>query len=166
MRPEAGTDLGSARQEGENKAERESAVTPVAGDRPPIMARLPVEIATAEQSPVRLNLIAVVRADAPHITGLIIDMTRSKAVSSVQLRALGTMREHATELGIALCVAAPTEGVRRLLHLADITERTPVFPSIGAAIGATCPSFQDPRPTGRRAQYQINLTTPGRRRSW
>jgi anti-anti-sigma regulatory factor len=99
---------------------------PVAGDRSPIMARISIEITMAEHSPVRLHLIAAIRADAPHITGLIIDMTRINAVSSVQLRALGTMREHAAELGIALCVATPTESVRRLLQLADITERTRV----------------------------------------
>jgi len=90
---------------------------------------------------VRLDLIAVVRVGAPHLTGLIIDMTRADAVSSAQLRALGTMREHAARLGIGLCVAAPTEGVRRLLHLADLAQRTPVFPSVGAALGASCPPF-------------------------
>lgn len=95
----------------------------------------------AEQAPVRLNLIAVVRADAPHLTGLIIDMTRATAISSAQLRAPGTMREHAAEPGIALRMAAPTESVRRLLHLADLAERTPVFPSIGAALGASRPPF-------------------------
>ena len=122
-------------------------MTAVAADRKPFTARLPIEIDTAGQAaPVRLNLIAVVHADAPHVTGLIIDMTRVEAVRAVQLRALRTMREHADELGIALCVAAPLESVRRLLYLADITERTPVFPSISAALGACSQPAGTPEP--------------------
>ena len=111
-------------------------MTAVAAERKPFTARLPIEIDTAGHELVRLNLIAVVHADAPHVTGLIIDMTSIEFVRAVQLRALRTMREHADELGIALCVAAPLESVRRMLYLADITERTPVFPSISAALTA------------------------------
>jgi len=126
-------------------------MTAVAAARKPFTARMPIEIDAAGQSaPVRLDLIAVVHADAPHITGLIIDMTRVEAVRAVQLRALRTMRAHADELGIALCVAAPLESVRRLLFLADITERTPVFPSISAALGACTQPVEipEPRPEG------------------
>jgi anti-anti-sigma regulatory factor len=113
-------------------------MTVTIADRHPITARIPIEIDTAEQAGVPLDLIAVVQVDAHHITGLIIDMTRAHVVGSAQLRALRTMREHARDLGIALCVAAPQESVRRLIRLADIAERTPVFPSISAALGA-CP---------------------------
>ncbi len=105
-------------------------------DRLPITARLPIEIDTAEHARVRLELIVVAQANAHHINGLIIDMTHVRVVGSAQLWAMRTMREHARELGIDLCVAAPLESVRRLLHLADITGRTPVFPSIDAALGA------------------------------
>jgi anti-anti-sigma regulatory factor len=142
-------------------------MTAVATDRKPFTARLPIEIDTAGQAtPVRLNLIAVVHADAPHVTGLIIDMTRVEVVRAVQLRALRTMREHADELGIALCVAAPLESVRRLLHLADIAERTPVFPSISAALGACAQPTETPdsRP-GERARRPVNLGTPDRTHS-
>jgi len=132
--------------------------------RKPFTARLPIEIDAAGQAaPVRLNLIAVVHADAPHVTGLIIDLTRIEVVRAVQLRALRTMREHADELGITLCVAAPLESVRRLLYLADITERTPVFPSISAALGACSQPTETPEPRpdggGRRP---VNPGTPDR----
>jgi anti-anti-sigma regulatory factor len=141
-------------------------MTAIAADRKPFTARLPIEIDTAGHAPVRLNLIAVVHADAPHVTGLIIDMTRVEFVRAVQLRALRTMREHAHELGIALCVAAPLESVRRLLHLADITERTPVFPSISAALGACSQLTEFPEPQldggGRRL---VNPGTPDRTHS-
>jgi anti-anti-sigma regulatory factor len=119
-------------------------------ERRPITARLPVDIDTMdtdELARVRLDLIAVVHVDAHHVTGLIIDLTRTRVVGSAQLRALRTMHEHACDLGIALCVAAPIESVRRLIYLADITERTPVFPSVGDALGACFPLSQafDPR---------------------
>jgi anti-anti-sigma regulatory factor len=121
-------------------------MTAVAQARRPFTARLPIEIDADGRTPVRLNLIAVVHADAPHVTGLIVDMTHVEVVRAVQLRALRTMREHADELGIALCVAAPFESVRRLLYLADIAEHTPVFPSISAALGACSQPAETPGP--------------------
>jgi anti-anti-sigma regulatory factor len=141
-------------------------MTAVAVARKPFTARLPIEIDAAGQAaPVRLDLIAVVHADAPHITGLIIDMTRVEAVRAVQLRALRTMRAHAEELGIALCVAAPLESVRRLLYLADITERTPVFSSISAALGACSEPVETPDPRPALGGRRVIPGTPDRTHS-
>jgi anti-anti-sigma regulatory factor len=136
-------------------------MTVVAADRRPIAARLPVEINTAEHANVRLDLIAVVHAEAHHVTGLIVDLTRAQAVDSAQLRALRTIDGHACDLGIALCVAAPRASVRRLLRLTDIAERTPVFPSLSAALGACSPPSQpsEPRPGGRARQPIATDTT-------
>jgi anti-anti-sigma regulatory factor len=104
--------------------------------RQPVTARMSIEIPVAEEVCVRLELVAVLHAPASHISGLVIDLTHTEIVDSAGLCALRALRDHARELGIALCVATPGESVRRLLHLADITGRTPVFASMSAAVNA------------------------------
>ena len=75
----------------------------------------------------------MLHASAPHINGLVIDMTRTNIIDSSGLQALRTVKVHADDLRVALCVAAPHQDVRRLLRLTDIARRIPVFPSAGAA---------------------------------
>jgi anti-anti-sigma factor len=135
--------------------------------RQPAIARVPIDIAVADELRVRLELVAVADPHAPHISGLIIDMTHMNIVDSAGLRALQAVRDHASELGIALCVAAPGESVRRLLHLTDLTGRTPVYTSISAAVSACSPPVDTPgfRPD-RWADDPIEPDTHDRSHSW
>jgi anti-sigma B factor antagonist len=118
----------------------------VATERQPVTARLPVRVDKANEARVRLDLLAVLHASALHMSGLVLDMTRTTSIDSSGLRALRTVHGHADELGVEVCVAAPHDDVRRLLRLADIAGRIPVFTSVGAALTAWSPTPETPGP--------------------
>jgi anti-anti-sigma factor len=107
---------------------------PVTIERQPVAIRLPVRVDNANEARVRLDLLAILHAIAPHVSGLVLDMTRTSVIDSSGLRALRTVQGHADELEVAFCLAAPREDVRRLLRLADIAGRIPVFANVGAAL--------------------------------
>jgi len=107
---------------------------PMTVERQPVAIRLPMRVDNANEARVRLDLLAILHAIAPHVSGLVLDMTHTSVIDSAGLRALRTVQGHADELEVALCVAAPREDVRRLLRLADIAGRIPVFASVGAAL--------------------------------
>lgn len=102
----------------------------------PLTAALPRELDAANEARVRLDLLAMLDACAPHISGLIIDMTNTRFIDSSGLRAILTVRARAAELDAALCIAAPSPEVRRFLSLVDITGRIPVFDSVDDALTA------------------------------
>lgn len=101
-----------------------------------LTARLPREVDAANEARVRLDLLGMFDAYAPHVSGLIVDMTGTRFIDSAGLRALLVVRARAAELGAALWIAAPSQEVRRFLSLVDIAGSIPVFDSVETALVA------------------------------
>ena len=111
--------------------------TPTHSDgRKLLTARLPREVDAANEARVRLDLLAMIDAYAPEVSGLIIDMANTRFIDSAGLRALLVVRARAVELEAALWIAAPNEDVRRFLSLVDIAGTIPVFDSVDTALVA------------------------------
>ena len=113
-----------------------SPLTPTSDGRKLLTARLPREVDAANEARVRLDLLAMIDAYAPQVSGLIVDMTHTRFIDSAGLRAILAVRAHAVELGAALWSAAPSPEARRFLSLVDIAGTIPVFDSVDIALVA------------------------------
>jgi anti-anti-sigma factor len=109
---------------------------------PPLAARLPREVDAANEARVRLDLLAMLDAFAADGSGLIIDMAQTRFIDSAGLRAVLVVRTRAAELGTRVCIAAPSQEVRRFLSLVDITGRIPVFDSVAEALSVWSPRLE------------------------
>lgn len=119
-----------------------------------LAARLPREVDSTNEARVRLDLLTILHACAPYISGLIIDMTHTSFIDSAGLRALRVVQTRADQLAAPLCVVAPDRHVRRLLRLVDITERIPMVDSMDAALCAFAP-----RPESAAAPHILDTLT-------